>query len=288
MPLTPSDVHTVTFSKPPLGRSGYHEDEVDDFLDRVETELARLTEDNTTLRSQVAQLDQQLRALSTETPGGPDRPRPPGPVTTPLRRPVTEGISPDADHDRQAGHALVLAQETADQVTEQAHADADQVLGQARTDCEQLLASAQHEAEALVTEARNQAEAILQQARTAAETLQLQSQDNAASLTQEATCQRTTMLDALDHDKSLLETTIDELRAFELGYRTQLATYLHSLIYQLDGPRSAAQVNPSHPQPDLACSGPDTCSQSALELRPPAESRPSRRVPMQERLHVRE
>ena len=42
MPLTPADVANVAFSKPPLGKRGYDEDEVDAFLDLVEAELARL------------------------------------------------------------------------------------------------------------------------------------------------------------------------------------------------------------------------------------------------------
>ncbi|MCX6465420.1 MAG: DivIVA domain-containing protein, partial [Pseudonocardiales bacterium] len=42
MPLTPADVHNVAFSKPPIGKRGYNEDEVDAFLDLVEAELARL------------------------------------------------------------------------------------------------------------------------------------------------------------------------------------------------------------------------------------------------------
>jgi DivIVA domain-containing protein len=29
MPLTPADVHNVAFSKPPISKPGYHEDEVD-------------------------------------------------------------------------------------------------------------------------------------------------------------------------------------------------------------------------------------------------------------------
>ena len=36
MPLTPADVHNVAFSKPPIGKRGYNEDEVDAFLDLVE------------------------------------------------------------------------------------------------------------------------------------------------------------------------------------------------------------------------------------------------------------
>ncbi len=60
MPLTPADVHNVAFSKPPIGKRGYNEDEVDAFLDLVEAELARLIEENDDLREQVSQLEQRL------------------------------------------------------------------------------------------------------------------------------------------------------------------------------------------------------------------------------------
>lgn len=38
--LTPRDVRDVKFDRPPIGRRGYHCDEVDDFLDRVEQALS--------------------------------------------------------------------------------------------------------------------------------------------------------------------------------------------------------------------------------------------------------
>ncbi|MET0189701.1 MAG: DivIVA domain-containing protein, partial [Pseudonocardia sediminis] len=60
MPLTPADVHNVAFSKPPIGKRGYNEDEVDAFLDLVEAELARLIGENDDLRDQVASLEQRL------------------------------------------------------------------------------------------------------------------------------------------------------------------------------------------------------------------------------------
>lgn len=60
MPLTPADVHNVAFSKPPIGKRGYNEDEVDAFLDLVENELARLIEENSDLRQRVQELDQEL------------------------------------------------------------------------------------------------------------------------------------------------------------------------------------------------------------------------------------
>src|SRR5258705_2078321 len=62
MPLTPADVHNVAFSKPPIGKRGYNEDEVDAFLDLVENELTRLVEENADLRQRVAELDQEVAA----------------------------------------------------------------------------------------------------------------------------------------------------------------------------------------------------------------------------------
>jgi len=35
MGLTPADVHNVAFSKPPIGKRGYNEDEVDAFLNEL-------------------------------------------------------------------------------------------------------------------------------------------------------------------------------------------------------------------------------------------------------------
>lgn len=66
MGLTPADVHNVAFSKPPIGKRGYNEDEVDAFLDLVEAELARLVEENNDLRSQVEQLESQLQTAQVD------------------------------------------------------------------------------------------------------------------------------------------------------------------------------------------------------------------------------
>ncbi len=62
MPLTPADVHNVAFSKPPIGKRGYNEDEVDAFLDLVENELTRLIEENSDLRQRIEELDRELAA----------------------------------------------------------------------------------------------------------------------------------------------------------------------------------------------------------------------------------
>jgi DivIVA domain-containing protein len=40
--LTAQDVRYATFGKPPWGKRGYNEDEVDDFLEQLEATIASL------------------------------------------------------------------------------------------------------------------------------------------------------------------------------------------------------------------------------------------------------
>src|SRR5947199_8621429 len=114
MPLTPADVHNVAFSKPPIGKRGYNEDEVDAFLDLLEAELARLIEENNDLRNQVEQLDQQQRAAPVDT--GPDLSpvELPGPVMAPVPTPLTAQFSGGGAHNGHAATALGVARELAD------------------------------------------------------------------------------------------------------------------------------------------------------------------------------
>src|SRR3981081_2595891 len=67
MPLTPAKVHNVAFKKPPIGKRGYDEEEVDAFLDIVEVELSRLIEENNDLRSRAGSGSAAAAAAHTET-----------------------------------------------------------------------------------------------------------------------------------------------------------------------------------------------------------------------------
>src|SRR5689334_18297386 len=131
MSLTPADVHNVAFSKPHIGKRGYNEDEVDAFLDLVETELARLIEDNAELRQQVEQLDAELETargdLEAARAGAPVREEPSrrlAPVPTPTPSPIEQTqVHPMADTGEpnvQAAKVLGLAQEMADRLTAEA------------------------------------------------------------------------------------------------------------------------------------------------------------------------
>ncbi|MGH3764222.1 MAG: DivIVA-like cell division protein Wag31 [Pseudonocardiaceae bacterium] len=242
MSLMPADVANVAFSKPPIGKWGYHEDEVDAFLDLVAAELAGLIEENNDLRNRVEQLDQQLRAAPADMESHLHRVAPPRPVAP--MPPMVEQTSPGGDHNGQAAKVLGLAQQMADQLTGEARAEADGMLAEARTRSEQLLSDARAKAEGMVSEARTRVETMLDEARSRAETLDRQSREKAASVDREAARRHTEIIAARSEERSTLETKIDELRAVEREYLTRLKTYLQSQLRDLDGCGSVAPAAP--------------------------------------------
>src|SRR5437764_12329357 len=115
MPLTPEDVQNKRFTTTRF-RPGYDEDEVDAFLDEVETELTRLLQENKTLAARAAS------AVAAPPP-----PQAPAPVEAPAAPEPAEG-GQDA-----ALRTLLLAQRTADEAIAQARKEAEQIVGEART-----------------------------------------------------------------------------------------------------------------------------------------------------------
>ncbi|MBV9059883.1 MAG: DivIVA domain-containing protein [Pseudonocardiales bacterium] len=233
MPLTPADVANVAFSKPPIGKRGYHEDEVDAFLDLLEAELAGLIEENNDLRNHIEQLDAQQRATPVDTGPHLFPVEPPRPVMAPSPPPM-EQSSPAGDHNAHAAKVLGLAQAMADQLAGEARAEADAMVGDAHTRAEQVLFDARVKAEGLVNEATTRAETMLTDARTSAEAVERQFREKVASLEREVTRRHTEIIGALSHEKSALEKKIEDLRAVEREYRTRLKTYLAAQLRELD------------------------------------------------------
>ncbi|MDT7713012.1 MAG: hypothetical protein QOG46_1706 [Pseudonocardiales bacterium] len=255
MPLMPADVHNVAFSKPPIGKRGYNEDEVDAFLERVETELARLIEENNDLRDRVDQHDQQQRAARVDSGISFRLLEEPRSVMPPAPPPMREQDSPPSDHNVHVAKVLSLAQEVADRLTGAAKTEAEGMVSEARTTSEQLLCEARPKADGMVNEARIRAEILLNDARTRAEILDRQSREKAASLERDAARKRTEIIAALSQEKSALEKRIEDLRMFERQYRTHLKTYLNSQLLELDGSRSAAPADTVGAQHGLVTAG---------------------------------
>jgi DivIVA domain-containing protein len=255
MPLMPADVANVAFSKPPMGKRGYCEDEVDAFLDLVEAELARLIEENHDLRNQVEQVDQQLCAAPVDTGPAVRSVESPRPVMAPVPPPMREQTSPGGDHNVHAARVLGMAQEMAQRLTVDTKAEADAMVGEARTRSEQLLSDARVKADGMVNEARTRAETLLNDARIRAETLDRHSREKAASLERDAARKHTEILAGLSLEKDHLEKEIDELRTFERDYRARLKTYLNSQLRDLNGRGSAVPVDSGRNRQGLVASG---------------------------------
>jgi DivIVA domain-containing protein len=179
MPLTPADIHNVAFKKPPIGKRGYDEEEVDAFLDEVEQELIRLLEENGALRDQMqrpgaggaastmvlggefADLMAQLERLQEARDRAEQNARA---VQAQLERARSAGPSGAmamvGDDDRNA-RVLMMAQRTADDHMRDARNEADAVMSGAVGKAEQVTSEAQLRAATIESDARrNHAEAL--------------------------------------------------------------------------------------------------------------------------------
>lgn len=233
MPLTPADVHNVAFSKPPIGKRGYNEDEVDAFLDLVETELARLIEENADLRQRVGELDAEL----TSSRGGVVQTQ-----VVPVVQPVMEaGVS--EDQGLKAARVLSLAQDTADRLTNSAITESENMLADARAQAEQIVSEARDFADTTVTDARERADAMLADAQTRSEAQLRAAQEKADILQGDAERKHTELMNTINQQRTVLEGRLEQLRTFEREYRTRLKTYLESQLEELGQRGSAAPVD---------------------------------------------
>jgi DivIVA domain-containing protein len=222
MPLTPADVHNVAFKKPPIGKRGYDEEEVDAFLDEVERELARLIEENNELRAQaergggrgggggsdprlaaeLADMKSQLDRVQREKVAAEQAARGMQNELEQVRASGGSVVGATGDGEQQALRVLMMAQRTADDHVNDARREADKLLSDARAKAEEVTREARAKADALERDARQRH--------------------------QEA-------MGGLDAKRTALQKHIEELKQFEREYRTRLKAYLESQLRDLEG-----------------------------------------------------
>jgi DivIVA domain-containing protein len=239
MPLTPADVRNKQFSTTRL-RPGYDEEEVDAFLDEVETELDRLIQENEELRAKLAEC---LRGGKSAVPAlssplsdpKPDMMAPEPRMEQERRQPepmMMGGMPHIEDNMDTAARVLSLAQQTADQAIADARREADETLGRARREADEVL-----------TKARRQAEQITGDARARAESLERDAQERHRQA-----------MGSLVQQREELERRVDDLRAFEREYRSRLKAYLEGQLRDLEAGVTDSGTFPAvgtSPQPAL-------------------------------------
>ena len=237
MPLTPEDVSNKRFTPVRL-REGYDMGEVDQFLDEVEAELARLTKENDDLRA-------KLSAAQTGGGGFQDNPptaqtpavqeRAPEPEPAPAPEPVAAAAAPAApqtirvetvpEASNAAARLLEIATRNADELVDQAKNEADKIIGEARTKAERLEAESKVKADRLESDARTRAQ----------------------MLDSETAERRQQMFGELERERDKLNSEVETLRAFEREYRSRLKSYFTQQLEALAGPGESPAVSDDQP-----------------------------------------
>jgi DivIVA domain-containing protein len=220
MPLTPADVHNVAFKKPPIGKRGYDEEEVDAFLDEVERELARLIEENNELRAQA----ERGRA------GGPP------PAAGDMRHTgELADLKTQLDRMQREKAAAEQAARQMQVEMEQIRASGPVVAGDGEQQALRVLMMAQRTADEHVSDARREADKLLTDARTKADDLTRDARTKAETLDRDARQRHQEVMGSLDAKRTALQKHIEELKQFEREYRTRLKAYLESQLRDLEG-----------------------------------------------------
>ena len=233
MPLTPEDVSNKRFTPVRL-REGYDMGEVDQFLDEVEAELARLTRENEDLRSKLSAAQQGGGSTSAPAPVQEKAPEPvkapeptPAPAPTPAAAAPVETIKVTtvADASSAAARLLEIATRNADELVESAKNEADKIIGEARTKSERLEAEAKVKADRVESDARTRAQ----------------------MLDSETAERRTQLFGELERERDKLNGEVETLRAFEREYRSRLKSYFTQQLEALSGPGEAPAVSDDQP-----------------------------------------
>jgi DivIVA domain-containing protein len=239
MSVTPEDVRNKRFTPVRL-REGYNMREVDQFLDQVEAELARLRGE-----------PDQLGSAGDVTPAR-DPAALPGP-----RSSSRSGPSPDAEmsdaprpgtgvasDDPLDLTALGPPSEPAPLTVSAAAGAAARLLEIAGRSADELVADAKAQAELILADARAEADRREAEAARRADQLESDARATADEIDSDVSARRSLLLGELERDRARLAQDVEELRTFERECRAGLRTYLATQLAQLNGAEPAAEPAP--------------------------------------------
>ena len=234
MPLTPEDVSNKRFTPVRL-REGYDMGEVDQFLDEVEAELARLTKENDDLRAKLSAAQTGSGGSGFEPPATVQAPAvqerapepPPAPAAVPAAQPAQESIRVETvpQASNAAARLLEIATRNADELVDHAKNEADKIIGEARTKAERLDGESKAKADRLEADARSRAQ----------------------MLDSETSERRQQMFGELEREREKLSAEVETLRAFEREYRARLKSYFTQQLEALSGPGESPSVSEDQP-----------------------------------------
>ncbi len=221
VPLTPADIHNQIFSKPPLGKRGYDEEQVDALLDEVTQEMIRLLEEN-----------ESLRQRADRAPAPPPAPAI-GATESEFSAAAAELDRARQSYDQAERRAMDLRSRL-----EQAHRAAaapppkpvlsaentQSVMALAQRTADDHLRDAQDQSHDLLLEAREQSEQLLREARTAGTTIETQARHHHRDAMAELQTRRTALLQEIQKLTELAESYYTALRSHLVSQEQHLTT----------------------------------------------------------------
>jgi DivIVA domain-containing protein len=232
MPLTPEDVRNKRFTPVRL-REGYDMGEVDQFLDEVESELERLTQENNDLRTKLAAASSARPPEVTQPMPAPEPP-PRRIVEEPKPPPVVEAPPPMPAMSRGMGPESVA----------DASGAAARLLEIAAKNAEEIEADAKDQADKILAEARMKAERLTNESRAKADRMESDARARAQKLDSETAERRQQLFGDLERDRDRLSREVEHLRSFEREYRSRLKNYFQAQLAQLEGEETMAAPLP--------------------------------------------
>jgi DivIVA domain-containing protein len=219
MPLTPADIHNTAFKKPPIGKRGYDEEEVDAFLDEVEQELIRLLEENAALHGQLQG-------------GGPRRVNPAG---SPALDAEYAEIAAQLDRVQEARARAEQNARSVQAQLEQARSAVPAAPASSEGDStSRVLMMAQRTADGHLHDARMESEALLAAARGKSEQITSDARLKASTLESDARRNHTEAMNSLETKRAALLDEIDRLGQLARSYQAALNSHVALQLEELD------------------------------------------------------
>jgi DivIVA domain-containing protein len=217
MPITPADIHNVDFKKPPIGKRGYDEEEVNALLEEASQEMLRLLDENGALNARLREGGgfADAAALNAEV----------AELAAHLQH-MREGLA-RAEHE--AREMQVQLERAHDEVraTVQPRPGAvidDRVLRMAHRTAEEHVRDAQRESDDLLVSARAQADQMTGDAIRTADTIET-----------DARRQHAEALDGVARDRAAMVAEIERLDELAQDYRSALGDHVVRQLHDLEG-----------------------------------------------------
>jgi DivIVA domain-containing protein len=221
MPLTPADIHNMAFKKPPIGKRGYDEEDVDAFLDEVEQELIRLLEENQAL------LEQRERGGATASAGA-------AAAARALDAELSDSIA-QLQHLQEARARAEQNARNMQMQLERARNAAQAGPGPGEDDRNSpVLMMAQRTADDHMRDARQESDALLSEARARSEQITGEAQLMAGTIEGDARRAHTDAMNSLGVKRAALIDEIERLGQLAQGYQAALSSHLAQQLQELD------------------------------------------------------